>query len=168
MKILLLVIGIYLFQLLTKKSIIYTVYTKYFTGSKLSEYSYNYQVPLIVEATNRYETSLANTVEEAVELIKGLDSPYLRVLPDTYHMNIEEINFSETLFKYFNYFDSLHLSDNNRFYPGYGSIDFYSLFRFLKCLNYKGTFAIEGNIKNNFESDLKVSLDMIKSIVSRL
>jgi D-psicose/D-tagatose/L-ribulose 3-epimerase len=47
-------------------------------------------VRLALEPLNRYETSLINTVEQAMDVVAGVDSPALGVLLDTFHMNIEE------------------------------------------------------------------------------
>jgi D-psicose/D-tagatose/L-ribulose 3-epimerase len=47
-------------------------------------------VRLALEPLNRYETSLVNTVEQAMEVVDGVGSPALGVLLDTFHMNIEE------------------------------------------------------------------------------
>ena len=47
-------------------------------------------VRLALEPLNRYETSLVNTVEQAMEVVAGVDSPSLGVLLDTFHLNIEE------------------------------------------------------------------------------
>lgn len=47
-------------------------------------------VRLALEPLNRYETSLINTVEQAMDVVSGVGSPALGVLLDTFHMNIEE------------------------------------------------------------------------------
>lgn len=123
-------------------------------------------VPLLVEATNRYETSVANTLEEAVEIIKDIKSPILRVLPDTFHMNIEEQNMLGALAKYLPYCDSLHISDNNRLFPGFGSINFKEIFSFLKCVGYNGGIAVEGNLLRSWEHDFVISVEMLSSLLS--
>lgn len=47
-------------------------------------------VRLAMEALNRYETSLLNTVDQALDVIEAIDSPALGLCLDTFHMNIEE------------------------------------------------------------------------------
>ena len=136
--------------------------------SRLEGFAYDKKVPLLIEATNRYETSVANSVKDTVELFEEFNNPYLRVLPDTFHMNIEESNISDALIKYFKYYDSIHISDNNRFFPGHGALDFASLFKFLKAIGYKGGIAIEGNNKLDLERDLNITMNMIDSIQSRI
>ena len=45
---------------------------------------------LALEPLNRYETSLLNTVDQALEVIEAVDSPALGLCLDTFHLNIEE------------------------------------------------------------------------------
>lgn len=123
------------------------------------------QVPVLVEATNRYESAVSNTLEDAVELIKDFDNPYLRILPDTFHMNIEEADGFGALAKYAAYYDSLHISDNNRYFPGFGAIKFDEVIQFLKDHNYQGKLAIEGNIKENFVEDVKTSMNYLMPLL---
>ena len=53
-------------------------------------YAENTGVALGIEPLNRYETSLINTVSQALEIVERLDSPACGVALDTFHMNIEE------------------------------------------------------------------------------
>jgi D-psicose/D-tagatose/L-ribulose 3-epimerase len=47
-------------------------------------------VRLALEPLNRYETSLINTVDQALEVVEAVDSPALGICLDTFHQNIEE------------------------------------------------------------------------------
>ena len=123
------------------------------------------QVRLIVEATNRYESAVANSLDDTVDLIKDLQNPFIRILPDTFHMNIEEANEFDALEKYARYYDSFHISDNNRFFPGFGAIKFEKCIEFLTTLNYRGGLAIEGNIKTSFIEDVKASLQYLAPLL---
>ncbi len=128
---------------------------------RISPYAAEKQVKLLVEATNRYESSVANSVEDAVELIREFKNPYLRILPDTYHTNIEEADCFAALTKYAQYYDSIHISDNTRYFPGFGAIKFDEYVRFLKSWGYTGSLAIEGNIKNSFIEDVTQSVEYL-------
>jgi D-psicose/D-tagatose/L-ribulose 3-epimerase len=54
------------------------------------EYAGDHSVTLALEPLNRFETSLINTVDQALEVVERVDSPALGVCLDTFHMNIEE------------------------------------------------------------------------------
>jgi len=134
--------------------------------SQLAPQAQEKQVKLLVEATNRYESSVANSLEDTVELIRDLENPYLRILPDTYHMNIEEADQFAALTKYADYYDSVHVSDNNRFFPGFGAIRFQEIINHLNAQGYTGGLAIEGNIKDNFVDDVKRSTAHLAPLVT--
>jgi sugar phosphate isomerase/epimerase len=116
------------------------------------------KVPILIEATNRYESAVANTIEETVGLISAYGSDYAQVLPDTFHMNIEETDMLEILRRNIDRVRSLHFSDNNRHYPGFGAINFRKIVTFLGKIGYKGRVAIEGNVRNDVMSDLRVAM----------
>jgi len=122
------------------------------------------RVPVLVEATNRYESSVANGLDDTVELLADIQSKYLRILPDTFHMNIEESNMFAVLEKYGQYYDSVHFSDNNRFFPGRGAIDFGRIISFLKQINYKGGVGIEGNIMIDLTADIHAAMEYLISL----
>jgi len=122
------------------------------------------KIPLVVEATNRYESSIANSLDDAVRLVEPRNSPYLKILPDTFHMNIEEQDMCASMEKYLQYYDNVHLSDNNRYFPGYGAIEFSKILNHLSSLGYSGGFALEGNLKGGLTEDSEVAMGMIKKI----
>ncbi|HUX21739.1 MAG TPA: sugar phosphate isomerase/epimerase family protein, partial [Spirochaetia bacterium] len=128
-------------------------------------------VPLIIEATNRYESSVVNSIGEGISIIdevtsKGEGRPgALQVLPDTFHMNIEEADMVESMRVGFEYYTSFHLSDNNRFFPGYGAIDFRKVVATLDTLGYQGRLAIEGNLRRDLVSDLSDAVEYLSPFV---
>ena len=128
---------------------------------QISSYAAEKEVHILIEATNRYESAVANSLEDTVELCKDLHNPFIRILPDTFHMNIEEADGFGALTTYADYYESLHISDNNRYFPGFGAIKFDELIQFLKGQNYRGSLAIEGNIKKSFVEDVKVSMEYL-------
>jgi D-psicose/D-tagatose/L-ribulose 3-epimerase len=133
---------------------------------QISQYAALKKVRILVEATNRYESAVANSLEETVELIQDLQNPFIRILPDTFHMNIEESDGFAALRKYAAYYESIHISDNTRYFPGFGAIKFDELIRFLKTYNYQGGLAIEGNIKRGFIEDVKTSMEYLIPLLS--
>jgi sugar phosphate isomerase/epimerase len=133
---------------------------------QISPYAAEKKVPILVEATNRYESAVANSLEDTVDLLKDLQNPFIRILPDTFHMNIEEADGFAALTKYAEYYESLHISDNNRYFPGFGAIKFEEVIQFLKTRNYQGGLAIEGNIKKSFIEDVKTSMEYLIPLLS--
>lgn len=100
-------------------------------------------VQIYLEPLNRYEDHMINTVESAVELIRALHLPSVKVMLDLFHGNIEETDLAGTIAAYPNEIAHIHLADSNRLQPGTGHLDFRSVFRALKNTGYKGTCAME-------------------------
>ncbi len=100
-------------------------------------------VLLLLEAVNRYETNVFNSVTEAAEAVISLGSDYIKVLADTYHMNIEEVSMTTVLEKYSDYIGAIHLADNNRLAPGMGHIDFGSIIEVANRLPFLKYLGVE-------------------------
>lgn len=132
---------------------------------EIAPYAIEKSVSIIVEATNRYETPVANSLDDAVSIVKEINNPLIKILPDTYHMNIEEADMFGALKKYSKYYSSIHLSDNNRFFPGFGAIKFKEVIEFLKSINFNGYVALEGNIKNSIIEDITTSMKYLSPIL---
>ena len=126
------------------------------------------KVSICVEATNRYESCVANTVDDARMIVDGLPAGVVEILPDTFHMNIEEKNVAAALEDNRDLYRSIHLSDNNRFLPGLGAIDFEKTLRHLKQIGYAGGIALEGNIQDTFAADLIEATSYLEDIQKRI
>ena len=112
------------------------------------------KTPLIIEATNRYETLIANTLSDALSLVEGTDPRWVKVLPDTFHMNIEEADMGSALESAIPRLMNIHLSENNRTLPGRGGFEFPSFLRMLDELGYAGRLAMEGNLVGDEAEDV--------------
>ena len=87
---------------------------------ELKPYIEEKKVQVLIEATNHKEASIIRTLKEGAHVINFLDCPFIQLLADTYHMNIEEPSLVDSLSEYMNYYPHLHISDDNRAYPGLG------------------------------------------------
>jgi sugar phosphate isomerase/epimerase len=132
---------------------------------EIAPYAQEKRVPFIVETVNRYISSVTNTLENTHRLIEKYRGRYVRILPDTFHMNIEEADMYRALEEFAPYYDSIHYSDNNRLSPGLGAFDFEKLTRFLVDIGYKGGIAIEAEIKESFADDLRTSMKYLIPIL---
>lgn len=122
-------------------------------------------VPVLLEATNHYEASAVNTVAQAAETVKAAASGGLFVLPDTYHMNIEEKDAFEAVRTVLPLMRNIHISDNNRYFPGFGAIDFARWYTFLNKNGYRGTYGIEGRLIGSLCGDLEESVRFLEEVL---
>ena len=81
-------------------------------------------VTLVLEAMNRYESDVLNTIEECVRTIEQFGSAHLKLHIDTYHMNIEEDRIGPNIIAAGKHIGHVHIADSNRGYPGTGHYDF--------------------------------------------
>ena len=100
-------------------------------------------VSIGVEPLNRYETDFLNTCEQALELIEEVGSPQLKILLDTFHMNIEEKNLPASILKAGKHLGHIHACGSDRGRPGNDHIDWVGIFQALKQINYTGAIVIE-------------------------
>jgi 5-keto-L-gluconate epimerase len=104
---------------------------------------YNPAITLILEPLNRYETSLYNDTASAKEVIDLIGRPSLKMLIDTFHMNIEEPDIIESILRVRDYISHVHFADSNRWAPGCGHIDFKKIVRALRRIKYRGAICAE-------------------------
>ncbi|MEV4764919.1 sugar phosphate isomerase/epimerase family protein [Micromonospora chokoriensis] len=105
-------------------------------------------VSIGVEALNRYETSVVNTIEQTVELIDGLPSS-VGIMIDTYHMNIEEADPYAALAVAGRHIKHVQVSGTNRGAPGADHFDWPRFFTVLGETGYQGAICIESFTAEN-------------------
>lgn len=102
----------------------------------LAEYARQYDVPLIYEPLNRYETNMCNTVEQGVTLCKSLSTKNVLLLADLFHMNIEEIDVAAAVRSGKGYVGHVHFVDSNRRPAGCGHLDYPPIVAALREIGY--------------------------------
>lgn len=102
-----------------------------------------YKMQLDLEPVNRFEINHHNTIESERSLIKSIGCSNIRLLVDTFHMNIEEVDIGGSIEKAGDLIGHVHLADSNRAIPGKGHFDFTVFFKALKKVDYKGCMTIE-------------------------
>ena len=108
---------------------------------------------MLLEPLNRYSTPFCSNLEDSLFVIENCDN--LRIMLDTFHMNIEEDSFKNTILQSKNFLNHLHFADNNRKMPGFGHIDFDNIISTLKHINYSDTISYEPTISNaNYQKEL--------------
>lgn len=134
---------------------------------ELSPVADRLKTPLLIEAVNRYESPVGHSLADTWDIARRAGSPFVQILPDTFHMNIEEVNMEQALTEHRACFSSLHLSDNTRHFPGFGALDFAKIIAILDKLDYQGKLAIEGNVRKDFAADVKVAMQHLGPVLVR-
>ncbi len=125
------------------------------------------KTPLLVEAVNRYESPVGHSLADTWDIARRANSPFVWILPDTFHMNIEEVSIRQAITAHRTSFGSFHLSDNTRHFPGLGALDFGAIIGMLDEVGYQGKLAIEGNVRTSFVADIEAAMRCLGPLLVR-
>ena len=110
---------------------------------RLGSFAAEQGVPLIYEPLNRYETNLATTMQQGVELLAPLSTENVVLLADLFHMNIEESCIAEGLRAAGKRIGHVHFVDSNRQAAGRGHMDYAPIVAALNEIGYDGYASAE-------------------------
>jgi len=84
------------------------------------------------------------TTEQAVAMIKAVDSPNCKILFDIYHQQISEGNVINNIKNNIDLIGHFHIGDNpGRLEPGTGEINYTNVFKAIRDTGYQGYLAFE-------------------------
>ncbi len=101
------------------------------------------RVAIGIEPLNRYETSLVNTVEQALQIVESIGSPMCGVALDTFHMNIEEKDPAAAIRSATGRIAHVQVCGNDRGAPGNDHQDWPAILDALEDAHYFGPLCIE-------------------------
>jgi D-psicose/D-tagatose/L-ribulose 3-epimerase len=111
---------------------------------KLGEIASGYGITLGMEVLNRFEGYLLNTTEEALAYVKAVGRDNVKVMLDTFHMNIEEESFAAAIRTASSWLGHFHIGEPNRRPPHEGSrMDWNGIAKALGEIGYQGTVVME-------------------------
>ncbi|MGC4034912.1 MAG: sugar phosphate isomerase/epimerase family protein [Chitinophagaceae bacterium] len=114
-----------------------------------ADYAAEANITLVLEAVNRFECYLCNTMEQLVKLTKLVNHPNVKAMYDTHHANIEEKKIREAILTVSPVLAHVHISENDRGTPGDGHVHWNETFDTLKEIDYKGWLTIEAFSRND-------------------
>lgn len=113
------------------------------------EYASEANITLGLEALNRFECYLCNTMEQLTRLVKMTDHSHVKAMFDTHHAHIEEKSLTNAISAIAPLLAHVHISENDRGTPGDGQVHFDEAFSNLAKINYKGWLTIEAFSRND-------------------
>ncbi len=145
---------------------------------KVSPHSEERGIILTIEPINRYEVGLVNSIEDALRMAKKIESPSVRIMGDTFHMQIEEGDGIPNAIRRAGgeWLRHLHAADNTREAPGKGTMNWREILKALHDINYQGGISLEplpkgaspydarkGTIpKERLDADLRFGLEYLR------
>lgn len=100
-------------------------------------------VTLMCEVVNRFEHYMINTAAEAVAFAKEIDKPNVKVMLDTFHMNIEEDFLGDAIRAAGDLLGHFHIGECNRKVPGQGHMPWDEIGQALRDIKYAGCVVME-------------------------
>ena len=100
-------------------------------------------VDYCLEVLNRFEGYLLNTAAEGVRFVQEVDVPSVKVMLDTFHMNIEEDSIGGAIRSTKGLLGHFHTGECNRRVPGRGRTPWFEIATALKDIGYDGNVCME-------------------------
>lgn len=122
-------------------------------------------VTIGLEALNRFECYLVNTMDDLAAHIDAIGHPNIRAMYDTFHSNIEEADPIGAFTRNRDRIVHVHVSENDRGVPGRGNIPWAETFRAIRASGYDGWLTIEafGRALKDLAAATKVWRDFAES-----
>lgn len=131
------------------------------------EFASTRDIVLIVEPENRYENGFLHTVDDALVLLDEVHLGNVKLLVDTFHMNIEEASIGEAIRKAGKHLVHVHLADSNRLAPSLGHINFGEVMSALQSIGYDGYLGLEIQFEPTFESAIETGMRCLKQMMNQ-
>ena len=110
---------------------------------RIADYAHDNGIMMTFEVLNRYETSLVNTADQAMEFAALSESDHLRIHLDTFHMAIEEADIAEAIRIALPRLAYLELGQSGRGPLSTGTVDVAGVVRSALDDGYRGRWGIE-------------------------
>lgn len=153
---------------------------------ELADYAKQYNITLLMETVNRFEQFLVNDADEAIQFVDDINKDNVKVMLDTFHMNIEEDNIAEAIRKTGSKLGHLHIGEANRKVPGKGHIAWEEIGNALQDINFQEDVVMEPFVRpggkvgldirvwrdlsnqaeeSDLDKEIKDSLEYIRSVL---
>ena len=125
-------------------------------------------VDYCLEVLNRFEGYLLNTCAECRQFVEEVDVPAVKIMLDTFHMNIEEDSMTEAILLAGDRLGHFHVGENNRRLPGKGNLPWYQIGSALRAIGYDKNVVMEPFVKSGGKvgSDIKIWRDLSMGVAT--
>ena len=110
---------------------------------QLAPFAKELGIKILIEPLNRYENCLVYNADTAYQFLQAVDEPNVKTMLDTFHMNIDEANFTDPFIKLAGLLETVHVADSNRRGLGKGHLPFEEVVKAIKQIGYDKTITVE-------------------------
>lgn len=134
----------------------------------LGEHAATEGVAVLFEPLNRYEDHMVNRLDQGAALCRAVGSDAVKLVVDTYHMNIEEDDSPSAVRAVGSLVGHVQLGDNARWQPGTGHVDFAGIVGALHDIAFDGWLALECNLRGDPMDALAEGAAVLRPLLGRL
>lgn len=129
---------------------------------EISKKAEEYGIDYCLEIVNRFEQCILNTAAEGKAFAEETGSERVKLLLDTFHMNIEEDTFRDAILTAGDRLGHFHIGECNRKVPGRGHMAWDEITAALHEISYQGRVVMEPFVKPGGQvgSDIRVYRDL--------
>jgi len=130
--------------------------------SETAGFAKKHGVTLMLEVVNRFEQYIMNDAVEAVAFVEEVGHENVKVMLDSFHMNIEEDNMGGAIRLADKHLGHFHVGECNRKVPGKGRMPWTEMGQALREIGYNGAVVMEPFVRmgGTVGNDIKVWRDM--------
>ena len=125
-------------------------------------------VNLDIEAISFLQCNYFKTGRQTLDYVRKIGRQRLKILLDTFHMNIEERDIPACVAECGDWLRYVHYSDSNRLRPGAGNVDYVGVTRALRDIGFGGFVGLEYIPSGNPSDEFRKTLEYLRSIESML
>jgi 5-keto-L-gluconate epimerase len=142
---------------------------RFFEGiGECAEHAAGLGVNILLEPVNRYEINYVNSVvPDGVGLLARLGRPNVFLMPDVFHMNIEDASIAGSLVAAGGQVGYVHLADSNRWAPGHGHTDFPAILGALLAIGYDRYVGVEILPFPSADEAARQAIEYLRTLIPR-
>jgi sugar phosphate isomerase/epimerase len=126
-------------------------------------------VTVLVEALPPGQCDVVQSLEEAVLIVREIESPAVRTMFDTHNAVDEVENHATLVERYFDLIRHVHVNEMDGSHPGQGDYDFKPVLQVLRDRNYSGWVSLEAfNFEKGAETIVTESIEFLRAETGRL
>lgn len=100
-------------------------------------------ISLYMEVLNRFEGYLLNDAAEGIDYVRAVDRENVKLMLDTFHMNVEEDDLVDAILSAGDLLGELHVGEPNRRPPRPGRLPWQEIGRALRQIGFSGPVVME-------------------------
>lgn len=130
---------------------------------QLADLAADYSICLCLEVLNRFEGYLLNTAKEGAAFVRETGRENVKVMLDTFHMNIEETKIGDAIRTAGPLLGHFHTGECNRMVPGQGRMPWREIHDALRDIRYDQAIVMEPFVQRGgtVGADIKVWRDIL-------